>query len=648
MHIHEKGARLTAALSQRLRSAAPVILFYVTQFVLVFSLFGSQYAMVLSGSTTLFQLFRKRRNDRRTYIQLFFIPFVLCLLAFLASQALWLCLLLNFTVPFFLVLWKSSQFDPKGYLGFAMTFVFLELRPPALEELPMQLLVVAFCHGLLLGALALYARLCHVSDPVLEIPASLDRLAQLLEQISRQPPGQEVYRELYHTAQHLHQLGFDRRRLLHLPDQRRNQYHLLALLFRRTSYLIDDGRGQEGLDPELFSRTISQLAAVTARCARAEGPEAREALLLRLRSMLERDDLPQGRLRIFYRDALRTLCLLCQEPAAPASRLPWRRVPWREVLLDFRQRCSVDRFEFRFALQLGVVVAFSCTASFLWDVEHAYWFPLHSFLLLQPSYEDSAHRMVTRPIGTALGCILVHLVYPHLSGVLSVFAFSLVMISLMYCCTPGTWVHPIFSTSFALTMATLTLEATEAIQLRLLYLGLAVSLVLIVNSLLFPNRKEQQFQSNLRELCRLQSVYWGMVRRRLRGPMDPSFSYELLSQFHLVHHAAYLYAKELPEADRRYYRSILLTTWAMFARLEQVAGMVQSELVPEEDMGPLDQLAGQAAAHIFPLQLSLARLSPADIRQRELRVLLGRYLDDGRKLLVLVHEGARRPAGAPS
>ena len=105
MHIHEKGARLAAALSQRLRSAAPVILFYVTQFVLVFSLFGSQYAMVLSGSTTLFQLFRKRRNDRRTYIQLFFIPFVLCLLAFLASQALWLCLLLNFTVPFFLVLW---------------------------------------------------------------------------------------------------------------------------------------------------------------------------------------------------------------------------------------------------------------------------------------------------------------------------------------------------------------------------------------------------------------------------------------------------------------------------------------------------------------------------------------------------------------
>ena len=95
----------------------------------------------------------------------------------------------------------------------------------------------------------------------------------------------------------------------------------------------------------------------------------------------------------------------------------------------------------------------SCTISYLWEFEHTYWFPLHAYLLLQPSYEESAHRMVTRPVGTAIGCVLVHLVYPYLPGLPGVFLFSLVMISLMYCCTPGTWVHPIFSTAFALTMS---------------------------------------------------------------------------------------------------------------------------------------------------------------------------------------------------
>ena len=83
------------------------------------------------------------------------------------------------------------------------------------------------------------------------------------------------------------------------------------------------------------------------------------------------------------------------------------------------------------------------------------------------------------------------------------------MIALMYCWTPGTWVHPIFSTSFALTMATLTVEETEAIQLRLFDLAMAVVLVLLVNRFLLPSRKDLQFRRNLRSLFYLQSVYWG-------------------------------------------------------------------------------------------------------------------------------------------
>ena len=154
--------------------------------------------------------------------------------------------------------------------------------------------------------------------------------------------------------------------------------------------------------------------------------------------------------------------------------------------------------------------------------------------------------MVTRPVGTAIGCLLVHLVYPYLPGLPGVFVFSLAMIALMYCCTPGTWVHPIFSISFVLTMATLTVEKTEAIQLRLLYLAMAVALVLVVNRFLLPSRRDQQFTRNLRSLFYLQSVYWGVVGRSLREPVDPALFSKLLSQFHMVHHEASAYIAQLP------------------------------------------------------------------------------------------------------
>lgn len=52
---------------KRWRNAFSTILFYMIQFLLVIFLFGSEYAMVVSGSTTLFQLRRKEPNRLGDY-----------------------------------------------------------------------------------------------------------------------------------------------------------------------------------------------------------------------------------------------------------------------------------------------------------------------------------------------------------------------------------------------------------------------------------------------------------------------------------------------------------------------------------------------------------------------------------------------------
>ena len=138
--------------------------------------------MVVSSTTTLFQIRRKRNNTGTYYIKLLFITLLLGMLAYLASRNAVLCVLLNFTVPFALVFFQSDQFAPKGYFGYAMTFVFLELRPPTPEEFPVQMLCLLFCTLVLIGALLLYARLSAPSaPPEEEITRGLTRLAELLE-----------------------------------------------------------------------------------------------------------------------------------------------------------------------------------------------------------------------------------------------------------------------------------------------------------------------------------------------------------------------------------------------------------------------------------------------------------------------------------
>ena len=142
---------------KRWKGASSTIVFYLIQFLLVLWLFGADYAMVVSGSTTLFQIRRREPNRLEDYLSMVLMSLVLCLLAFAAGLNVWLCALLNFGVLFALVIWKCSQFTPKGHLGYAMTFVFLELRPLAPEQLPTQLAAVAFCALLLVVALIIHA-----------------------------------------------------------------------------------------------------------------------------------------------------------------------------------------------------------------------------------------------------------------------------------------------------------------------------------------------------------------------------------------------------------------------------------------------------------------------------------------------------------
>lgn len=71
----------------------------------------------------------------------------------------------------------------------------------------------------------------------------------------------------------------------------------------------------------------------------------------------------------------------------------------------------------RFSLRLSSVLTLGFLFSRLSGCNHAYWFVLNAFLLLQPMYEDSAFRLKNRFIGTVAGCTLLYFALPLFPGV---------------------------------------------------------------------------------------------------------------------------------------------------------------------------------------------------------------------------------------
>ena len=263
-------------------------------------------------------------------------------------------------------------------------------------------------------------------------------------------------------------------------------------------------------------------------------------------------------------------------------------------------------------------------------------------LLLQPSSEDSSYRMKTRPVGTLIGCIVEFLALPFLPDTGSQILFALVMISFMYCAAPGTWYQPIFSTCYALTLTSMTLNETTAIQLRLLYLCAAVLIVFIVNRFFFPIRRDKLFQYNLRSLLQLHDSYWEMIQKELAAYENAPVSSELLTCFHVIYEECMDYTKKIPPGFRRNrLEHLLITLWHMFSELEQLYFLVHTGAVSEEEKPAALSLIAAARKNLQPAWDRKERISlerEPEFQNAEVSHVFRKYFKHAGVVMKYAHE----------
>ncbi len=619
-------------------SAYPVIIFFVVLFLITVSMFSLQYAMVVSIFTTMFNIQRRRQNSIGNFIKIFFISIFLCLLAFLTTVNPVYCLILNFCIPFLLVFLQSSRFNPKGYFSYAMLFIFLELMPVPASELPRELTAVMFSVGFLVAALVLYTLIFHPSSKKeLDIRFGLKELADVLEQLAEGNADYKTRGRLLDLEHKFHLTAYNNHKFIPVHNSHTKLYDMFSILFQRAAYLVHDTAWRTEMDAEHI-RELQELAEFLRYASQNINTRNNDPLIRQARVFLNEMKDADGRLRIFFRSFLHMLILIFRyittEDTIGAR---WNKICWAELSVHIKRICSLESLEMRFALRFSIIMTAGCAVNAFVNVTHAYWIPLNAFLLLQPDYEESAHRMKTRPIGTIIGCCVEYLVYPLLPGIGWKLLFAVAMLCLMYCATPGTWNHPIFSTCYALTLASMTMNETLAIELRVVYLLLAVLLVFVVNRFFFPTRRETQFRCNIKELLRLHNSYWELIKESMTHHTDISVSSEILSLFHMTYEQAVNYIKKpgIP-FDPEYCRQVMLTLWHMFSELEQIEYLLQTNSIDRKCYPDLYHIADRIQKQIYP---SCTNLAWDDLRLQDLgedlSYVLEQYMKNAKRLIQL-------------
>lgn len=326
----------------------------------------------------------------------------------------------------------------------------------------------------------------------------------------------------------------------------------------------------------------------------------------------------------------------------------------RKPLAWIRQRFRPDTFEMRFSLRLSAVLTLGFLFSRLSGFNHAYWFVLNAFLLLQPMYEDSAFRLKNRFVGTVAGCTLLYFALPLFPGVQGHFILATILTAFMYCAQPGTWKQAIFSTSFAITLASLAMQETIAMELRLIYVGLATVFVLVINRFFFPTSMRGQFQDNIWGLFHMQHSYLRILIASLRVPLDYGAVRDGLIRFQLMHEQIDDYLqKRMSAEEQAYYRKLLALFWKMSSEMEQILFLTEDRKRELKDLDALEhfcqvcsyviQEAGNMVCLKAKKEQMIARNAPVNTQVEGapyLSVLLQKYSRDVSALyrLALVHK----------
>lgn len=606
--------------------AVPVILFFIILFYGVIFFLGTQYLLLVSVATTVFKVNFQKPLRFREILSIVAEQMLMCILAFVATLNLPFSILLNAIVPFFLVVMRSTRFNQRGYFGNAMGFVFLQLRPVGWAGFEPQvksyaLILVYLMVALFVAVLVRGKRREHQAvKEGFKIAAGRFRSLSAgirIRGISTQMAG---IQNSFHGTPEGTGIGGNR-----------STPYIFALLFQRTAYFILDYMQMKDAFSEADKILFVKMADYLDEVSLGLNSQDNEVLIQKAGELLNETDEASERFQSYTRDFLHLLVMGLKLITAKRFKAGRYGLDWRRFWKEKRDRLRPEQFEMRFALRLSIVLTVSFLICRLVDVSHSYWVPLNAFLLVQPMYEESTKRLKNRVIGTILGSVVVHFAMMYLHGTTEHFALATVMVSFMYSFVPGSVPQALFSTGFALTLASLTLTSTTAIELRIMYVIVAVVLVLLANRFCFPTSMFGQFRFNVMEVMHMQNNYLNFLLIGSQRTIDYGVLSDALAQFNLTYGQAMEYLSKSVDDKMESYRGMLNVLWKMVSEVEQMVFYMTTEEVSIGEKESIKGFVSYMKDVLKPHDNALASFGSAEISPY-LEHLMVKYQDNVKKL----------------
>lgn len=561
-------------------SALPIIVVSLILLLGMWGVFGVRYATMASFLTLLFRTRYKQDFRPRELAKAAATMFLVALAAFGAGRGLWWAIGLNLVVPFVLVYLMSSKFTPKAYFVYSMEFVFLQLVPIDPQQLPIQLLALGCGLVVVTAALWIYSHIIRRRRHFGTVRKGMHNLCVQMKTLACGGDVSSLRETLEAMLVHMNQVIYDSRGYTYLANGYGKLYYLFMVMFQRCAYFTQHFVPLGTLPPSQDRMYFARLSQLFGHAESDLGGVNHSRLLEQVEALRQGPGLSDPAQNEAMGEILRLFSVALREMASTSPARPqrnWKLPRDQHKLRGLGNIFHLELFSTRFALRLSVVLCVSFGFVWLTGLEHAYWYPMTTFLMLMPYAEESRMKIGNRILGTMGGVVVSICLMSLFHTMPEYFVILAVMTCFMYYTPVTSWTMTVYSTCYGMTLAHLRLGMMQASELRILYVAMAAVTAALANRFLLPNTAGREFKQSVEELFDLDLSFLHQVRALCRdGGQDGSQMTDRLVRIHLLEDQIQAHLKGMRSTEQTFYRQLLPINRKLVSEMEQINAYLRS------------------------------------------------------------------------
>lgn len=473
--------------------------------------FGTNNIIIAPYMTLTFIRMRNYLTIEKNIIKPLFIHLIIGILSSIASESLYSTFIINLLGVGILAYFLTDEYNPSSYFPYLMAFVFLQLFPTSIEEIPKRLVAILISYIVVFIALIIFSPkgVCSKISTLIE-----DGINNISFQLKAILDGNEE--ELENKRFNLFEICKELNRFVYSSGKKR--YYPFVIVFQHMNNIIDEIESNKNSVNfnENYLKNLRELFLVY-------NTFNRNKYINNIAEFISKNSFKDENTNFYIVYVLNYFISAIKGTMKPNKFNLKKYLNFKDSKEYFQKyskyTLSLNGFKIRFAIRISILLSVSFTGIRLFNIPKGYWIPMTIFLLTLPFYEDSKTRVKLRFRGTIIGLIISFILFSIFKSNISHVIILIICTFFMYAFSDyGTMT--IYITCYALAMTTIHMGDDEAIILRLIYTCISALSVLFANNFILPTKNHIELITMIDKLVELDEV----IVDKIRSILDSSFN----------------------------------------------------------------------------------------------------------------------------